>query len=185
MTELTKWLNTWYKCSEYSHGDMAHSGLNQDLQRLVYEFLSADALFLGNIFFAYFLHLHTGLQHTGLQVQWWLMLSTVVLTSLNKPIVKLSRLQMLLYSDLPGPGRWSTSSAPSSGFSGSFFLAWPLKGSFLPSYDPSHCPLTSIFSLSTFPRTSLTLYYEDLVAIIKWSLFFRRFWSNCNLQAKY
>ena len=67
------------------------------------------------------------------------MMSTVVLTSLNKPIVKLSRLQMLLYSDLPGSGRWSTSSA---GFSGSFFLAWPRKGSFLPSYDPSHCPLT-------------------------------------------
>ncbi len=38
----------------------------------------------------YFLHLRT-----GLQVQWWLMMSTAVLTSLNTVILKL---QMLLYT---------------------------------------------------------------------------------------
>ncbi len=83
--------------------------LTQDMQKLVFEVLSAHALFPGNIFFTY------------TQVYKWLMMSTVVLTSLNEPIVKL---QTLLYSDLPAS---------------SFFL---VKGSFLPSYDPSHCPLT-------------------------------------------
>ncbi len=86
---------------------------------------------------------------------------------------------MLLYSDLPGSGRWSTSSASSSGFSGSFFLAWPLwkEASYLAMIPVTVLSLILIgidilFSLSSFPRTSLKLYYEER------SLFFRRFWLN-------
>ena len=81
-----------------------------------------------------------------------------VLTSLNKPIVK------LLYSDLPGSGRWSTS--------GFFFLVWPLKGSFLPSYDLSHChkhryshslPLSSVILRTIIKRTFLSTILIELV----------------------
>ncbi len=58
----------------------------------------------------------------------------VVLTSLNKLIVKLQDYKCYILSSyiyhLPGPGA-STACASSSGFSGSFFLAWALKGSFL------------------------------------------------------
>ena len=65
--------------------------------------------------------------------------------SLGKPILKLLRLYWCLLSlDIPGSGTSSISRASSSGSFRLFFsfLAWPLKDSFLPSYDPSHCPLT-------------------------------------------
>ncbi len=38
-------------------------------------------------------------------------MSIAEITRLSQPILKLSRLQMLLYSYLPGPKRWSISDA--------------------------------------------------------------------------
>ncbi len=128
-----------------------------------------------------FLHLHT-----GLQVQWWLMMSTCVLTRLSIPYW--SYPDYIWYSIVTYKVQdfGSCSGASSSGSSGSMFIAWPLKSSFLPWYDPSHCPLTQqghkhryshcLAALEpSCPRTSLRLYYEDLVAIIKRSLFFRQY----------
>ncbi len=125
MYEGTEWLKTLNKCSQCSHGDMVQSG-------------SAESSLWGRTSRRpfpgkCFLHLHT-----GLQVQWWFMMSTAVLTSLNTVILKLSRLQTLLSTyQIQEVG--SIARASSSGLQALYFLAW---GSFLSSYDPSHCPLT-------------------------------------------
>ncbi len=113
------------------------------------------------------------------------MMSTAEITSLSQPILKISRLQMLLYSYLPGPKRWSISDAPSSGSSGSLLLAWPLKSNLLSSYDPRHCPLTQqghkhrySRCLDIYTRTSLRLSYEGSRSNYQSSLFFRRYWTK-------
>ncbi len=128
-----------------------------------------------------FLHLHT-----GLQVQWWLMMSTADVTSLNKHYIEARKtIQMLLYivtyqvQEL-GPSQELHAGASSSGSSGSLFSSLNSEEySFLSGYDPSHSPLTQQGHRHWYPhcpysctRVSLRLSYEDLLAIINWSLFF-------------
>ena len=91
---------------------------------------------------------------------------------------------MLLYSYLPRPRTLSMLECFSSGFSGSLFLAWPLKGTFLSSYDPRHCPLTQQGHKHRYSRCLAALEprwggtTKILELSVKRSLFFRRYWTN-------
>ncbi len=117
--------------------------VNQDQQKL----LSAGKRFL---------HLHTSPTHTlhlhtGLQVQWWLMMSTCVLTRLSIHCNVTSMLRSFFFF--------------------SYSRHCPLtqqvhKHRYSPLFSLSHC--------------LVALYYKHLVAIIKRSFFFRPYWKNRN-----